>query len=272
MSSLQADAEDVLGTLKANEYNGNQWLVVLDLTKDAIERLGSHENGLRGVPYRFQYEGTAGIIKIIPGYAHEYCTADFSTAINDQLAAMGIARNDRSWGGGTLYSTPYSNRGKEADQIFTPFNRRPSGGIIDWPSLVIETGVSESYKKLQVDASWWFENSHGRVRIVILIILNKNYVRWEKWQLVPLNAPTPLTRGYLNQLQQQVPNVPPLTAQPAVAPRPYSAQEVLITPTSVTGAPMMIPFEALYDRGRGPTETDVIITAQDFRDIANTCF
>ncbi|KNG86654.1 hypothetical protein ANOM_005674 [Aspergillus nomiae NRRL 13137] len=274
MERLQVEAEAIQENLTANEGTGNQWLVVLGLTKKAIEKLASHENGLRGIAYRFQWEGTVGIIKIIPGYSHECPTQDFAMAINDQLAAMGVRRNDRTWGGGTTYS-PTCNTGKEANEIFTPFNRRPFRGIVDWPTLVIETGARESYRKLQEDVRWWFENSSGRVRIAIVIIVHKDFMRFEQWQLVPhtstTNAPTPLTRRYSNQSCPQVPNVSG-AAQPVHTQRPYSAQEVLITPDSVTGAPMIIPFEALYDRGRGPTETDVILTADDFRDFASTSF
>ncbi|KAE8407527.1 hypothetical protein BDV37DRAFT_240439 [Aspergillus pseudonomiae] len=269
---LIVEAEQILENLTTNDGSGNQWLVVLGLSKRAVEKLGSHEGELRGIAYRFQWEGSVGVMKIVPGYSHECPTDDFRSVIQDQLAAMGVRRNDRGWGVSTTYRPTGSNKGKEADQIFFPFTRRPSGGIVDWPTLVVETGVSESYNKLKEDARWWFENSDGRVRIVILIIVKKNYMRFEKWQLVPANAPTPLTRGYLNQLRQQVPNIPPLTTQPAVNQRPYAAQEVMVTPNSVTGAPMTIPFEALYDRGRGPAETDVVIPANDFRDIAGTVF
>ncbi|OGM48048.1 hypothetical protein ABOM_002907 [Aspergillus bombycis] len=248
MERLQVEAEAVQASLTTNEGTGNQWLVVLDLTKKAIEKPANHENGLRGIAYRFQWEGTVGIIKGIPGYSHEYPTQESSMTVNDQLAAMGIGRNDRSWGGRTTYS-PTCNTGKEADQIFTPFNRRPSGGVVDWPTLAIETGASESYQRLQEDVRWWFKNSNGR------------------WQLVP--HPSNPDRALFKPITAaSADNVPTRAAQPlVVTQRPYSAQEILVTPGT-----MGIPFEALYDRSRGPTETDVILTGNDVRDFARTSF
>lgn len=66
--------------------------------------------------------------------------------------------------------------------------------------------------------------------------------------------------------------MPPLVAQAAVNQRCVSAQEVTVGTNDVTGAPMVLPFSALFDRGRWPNETDVLITAQDFRDIIATVF
>ena len=42
----------------------------------------------------------------------------------------------------------------------------------------------------------------------------------------------------------------------------------------VAGAPMVLPFRALFDRDPDPSEskTDVAITAQDFREITATVF
>jgi hypothetical protein len=40
----------------------------------------------------------------------------------------------------------------------------------------------------------------------------------------------------------------------------------------MTGAPMILPFRALYDRAPTANETDVTITAQNFREFVQTIF
>lgn len=51
--------------------------------------------------------------------------------------------------------------------------------------------------------------------------------------------------------------MPPLVAQAAVNQRCFSAQEVTVDRNGVTGAPMVLPFSALFDTAPGPNETDV---------------
>ena len=55
--------------------------------------------------------------------------------------------------------------------------------------MVIEAGVSESLSKLRNEANWWFNQSNGLVRIVLVISINSTQrkittQRWQ-WQLLP---------------------------------------------------------------------------------------
>jgi hypothetical protein len=135
---LQTDANDVLTTLEANGNQGNQFLVVRDLTKPAIKILDNDRSSLGGVSYRFQWDGSVGIIKIIPGAAHHFTTMNVLQVLTLQLNAMGIPMTDSAWGGATTYK-PQATTGKQADQIFTPGTRAPrQGKICGWPTLVIE--------------------------------------------------------------------------------------------------------------------------------------
>jgi len=40
---------------------------------------------------------------------------------------------------------------------------------IDWPTIMIESGFSESLKHLRNGANWWLTNSQGEVKIVVII-------------------------------------------------------------------------------------------------------
>lgn len=179
---------------------------------------------------------------------------------------------DRGWGGHTTYK-PQAKTGKQADNIFTPGTRRPTQGkICGWPTLVIETGMSASHSKLEADAKWWFANSSGDVRIVLLRVLNTTYVRFEKWQLVPPNAPRPVTQAYVDQLRANPAHNPPTDRQPPGNQHAYAAHEVTVTATTITGGPLTFPFAALYERPPGPNEGDVVITSQMFRELCTVFF
>ncbi|KAF7125503.1 hypothetical protein CNMCM5793_001742 [Aspergillus hiratsukae] len=255
MKQLAQAAHSVLQTLQENDCDGNQWILVLELTNEAIERLNNDKECLGGVVFRFEWEGATGLIKIIPGAAHESLLNDFSSKVGSDLQSMDINWSDRRWIGAATYKG--ANKGKQGDQAFTPPSRLVTQGQTrGWPTLVVEVGGSESKTKLHSDAKFWFNNSNGQTRFVILISVKRARVTFEKWMLMPPNAPNPA----------------PLQNQPAANQQLYSAQEVVVTPTGVTGAPMILPFRALYDRAPGPNESDITITAQDFRDLVRTIF
>jgi hypothetical protein len=269
---LQSDTSNILKLLQDNEENGNQYLVLLGLSKRGVERLD--DRGLSGLDYRFQWEGTVGLIKVVPSHTHEAITDKVTRIIDEYLMAMGIQSDDREWAMATTYK-PTASKGKQPDQCFTPPCRRASPGQpVGWPTLVIETGVSESLPRLREDARWWFNNSGGEVRMVLVISIKQTKVEFELWQLAPANAPRPLTRACIDFLRQQ--RLPPLIRQAAVTQQLYSHHEVDVTSSGVAGAPrvgnapMVLPFEALYNRPPGVTESDLVLSDQDFRRFVRT--
>ncbi|KAF9251729.1 hypothetical protein DTO013E5_3844 [Penicillium roqueforti] len=271
LERLQADAGRILQLLQENK-DGNQWLVVLGLSTSTIRKLDDDHSSLGGVEYRFQWEGSTGVIKVVPSHTHDMTTDQVTRSIDDRLSAMRIRSTNRKWAATSTYK-PTPTKGKQGDQAFIPPSRcpspqRPAG----WPTFVIETGVSESLPRLREDAKWWLAASSGDVRIVLVISIKRTSVYFEKWQLAPSNAPRPLTRAYIDTLRLQGPHIPPLFQQPATIQQAYSAHEVEVTPTGIEGTPMILPFAALYDRDPGRGEVDVVLDPQDFRDITSILF
>lgn len=140
--------------------------------------------------------------------------------------------------------------------------------------MVIKTRLSESLPKLVDDARWWLGASKGRVRIVILISIKKTVVHFERWQLTPVNAPRPLTTSYLDGLRQNPVNEPPCDLRSVNIQQPYSCAEVDVhTNGVVDGAPMVIPYCALFDVDvLPPGRQDVILDEQAFRVITAAAF
>lgn len=253
--------------------SANQWIVVLGLPQSAIGKLDEDHSCLGGVEYRFAWEGNAGLIKIVPSFEHDSVTDGFTRVLDLHLIGMGlVSATSRKWVATTTYK-PTANKGKQADQGFLPPSRRPSAPGLPpgWPTLTIETGLSESLSQLRQDALWWLSNSSGAVRIVLVISISKRKDRVfiEIWQLAPPNSPRPLTRAYIQTLCQQSPNIPPLVQQQAASQQAYCAHEIEISANGVTGAPLTLPFVAVYDRPPAQGEGDIVLAEQDFLDVTS---
>ncbi|KAJ5931494.1 hypothetical protein N7516_005983, partial [Penicillium verrucosum] len=145
-----------------------------------------HHGSLGAINYRFQWEGTTRLIKVVPLERHDIATAKLTRVVDTKLT--------------------------------------------------------------------------GRVRIFIIISVKPTSLTFDKRvrqkQLAPSNTPRPLTRAYLRPLRTQTSSVlpPPLTIQLITTQQPYSTQEVYVEPNRINGAPLVIPFVAIYDRLPGPGE------------------
>jgi hypothetical protein len=96
--------------------------------------------------------------------------------------------------GSARFRSPRGNS-KEGDSCYIPEARIEDQ--LSWPSLIIESGVSESLPQLRADASWWFANSNGDVKIAILIGVDADNqtIVVEKWELFPAERTRPSTRN-----------------------------------------------------------------------------
>lgn len=273
---LKVEAQKIMESFEQND-DGNQFIVVLSLRQPTIEKLANdHHTSLGGVTYRFQWEGSTGLIKVVPSGSHELATDRFVDAVKSNLRGMGIRSEESVWVGAKTY-TPAMGKGKEGDQAFVPPSRCNNGvTTAGRPTLVIETGVSESLPRLRQDARRWFADSNGEVRIVIIITVRRKRIMIEKWQLAPPDSPRPLTPSDIRSLTSQFPNNPPSTTQPTSLQQAYCAHEVEIDlslvagqPSVVTGAPMVLPFYAVYDRLPLPGESDIVLQGRDFEVMTN---
>ncbi|OXV10163.1 hypothetical protein Egran_02075 [Elaphomyces granulatus] len=254
---LQRAAKFVLDKLNANGQSGNQFIVVLDLPEDARAKLANDKDVLGGIDFRFQFDETTGVIKV-PSAEHDETTENLKDEIRDASLAMGVPKPQMTWGMSTTHKGTHSKKGKQPDQCFWPAPRHPTAvQPRGWPTLVIETGVTESLPKLREDVLWWFLNSNGDVRIVLVLSIStkRRTALLEKWQLAPANTPQPMTRATLP--------MPPLVQQMPTAQQPYAHQEIQLTQTTMTGGPLVLPFEALFCRPPQGTETDITLTQQE---------
>jgi hypothetical protein len=187
---------------------------------------------------------------------HEFAHRSFGKLLDSQSLAMGISPFEFADVGGTTYQG-HSVK-KEADTAYKPSTYRPN--TADWPTLILEAGVSQSLRQLRNSAKWWLSNSRGQVKIVLIFSIHEGSrtIQIEKWEARP--AAGRATRS--NQLLAQVPTQVPT-----------QVQQTTIDPNNVNGTPLILHFHLIFLRAINqnavPAEHDFTFTAQDLRNWAN---
>lgn len=192
------------------------------------------------------------IVKLMPLARHEATHRSFGDLMKIQSYAMGFSPFEFLDVGGTTYHGHFVK--KEADTAFKPVPPRPNAA--DWPTIVLEAGVSQSLRQLKNGAKWWLSNSGGQVQIVLIFSVKKESrtIHIEKWETRPATGRA--TRS----------NRPPAQV-------PTQIQQITIDPNNVTGAPLILHFHLIFLRAINqnavPPEHDLTFTAQDLRNWAD---
>jgi hypothetical protein len=228
----------------------DQYLVFQPVTEDDLEKI-DNQRRLIGRNFRITHciDWDVLIIKVMAGVVHEGFFGTFRSELEYRFGLMGLPVRD-FWpvGAGRLRGRSVS---KEGDMAWKPAPLRPNKG--DFPTLVIEAGVSESLRKLRADARWWLSNSGGKVNIVLVMVLKEGprEIQIERWESRPSTGP--VTRSN-----------PPI---------PTPIQIITIDSNNVTGAPLTLDFHLIFLRpinpNATPAENDIVFTAQDLRNWAN---
>lgn len=97
---------------------------------------------------------------------------------------MGVPKSEMRWEISTTHQGESS--GKQPDRQLTTRPHLPRDcPLRGWPTLVIESGMTESLERLvRQDARWWFRNSHSDVKYVLIISIHtgeNRVVQLEKW-------------------------------------------------------------------------------------------
>ena len=133
--------------------------------------------------FRFFYLRSlrALIVKIMPGEAHEPAIGEFEKVFDRKLVSVGMGNALKSIGSTTYYGIEGQSM-KEADAAFKPRGARNWKG--DWPTMVLECGVTQTQQRLKIDAHWWADNSLGEVKIVLTFIISETArtIRIQYWE------------------------------------------------------------------------------------------
>jgi hypothetical protein len=231
--------------LQAGDSN-QQYLIFRPVTEDDLAKIDRARRSI-GCHTRMAHyiDEDLLIVKLMPSAGHEAAHLNFGKKLGNKTISMGMADEDLYCLGGTRF--PGRRSSKEGDSAYKPPSRRNKS---DWPTIVIESGLSESLRHLRADAKWWLENSGGDVDIVILISIKEEQrnLLIERWERAPLAQGRPITRAFNN----------PNTLIPT------KMQEIRIDSNIVvTGGPLVLGFQKIFLRPPIPPENGIIFTAQD---------
>lgn len=283
----------------ASEEEGNPFPFDSDLPTDTIHAVGSTANGIRSTVLREQRKGNEAasyvlftnvppgiversednpsmvggktarifydeslrrLIVKVPSDVHELAGNLLSREIELIIQPMGVLDELLPFGGARVKEGSYR---KEPDRSWRP-RTLPTGRSPKWPTLVVESGWSESLNRLRVDAEWWLTHSHGDVKVVILVKINRTQPKIiiETWILDPNSGilrPGPVLRGHRNH------RLITMCSQVVTVSRD---QQGTIT---TVGVPLTIKFDDIFLRPTvPPNERDIIVPEQALQSVAMT--
>ncbi|GAB1211650.1 hypothetical protein ATERTT37_000774 [Aspergillus terreus] len=191
------------------------------------------------------------IIKV-PTRQHERAHRLLDQLVASKLTSMNVGFLEFMPDGSATYTGPTQSQ-KEGDSVRTNSQLRPQVG---WPYFVIEAGVSESMPRLRADAAWWFSNSNGDVRLVLLIKVDTQcrVVTIEKYDRLQAQLTANLSPWKPRRLRTIVLNQ---GVTPAIC-------DVKAPPDRATGPPLTLEFDLLMGRAANPPlEKNVQFTAAE---------
>ena len=183
------------------------------------------------------------IVKLFAGPVQELVSQEFGIRLNIKIDEMGIFEDI-----GQTESATFKGKGseKEADCSWMPWTTRPL--IPDWPTLVIESGISQSRDRLVADAHWWLENSGGQVKIVLVISFSQSEkeIHLQQWELVTISDPH-VTQGQPG----------PIRTAPAII------REIHLVAGVPNKASLTLNFESVFLRPPAEGEGDFIFSPEE---------
>ena len=222
---------------------GKQYLAFSDVQQSNIQQIEYRRSRSELPAFRLLYDAAEeGLItKLKLGLAHEAAAAMFFRMFDRRLVSLRV--DNTLW---PVRATRYKasgGRSKEADEAY-----RPSTRVLptDWPSVVVEVGVSESLSQLHTDAHFWLTQSGGQTRIVILLTVKKatRVMTIERWEDMPRTQQTRRLSPHHNPTKMQA-----LTLQ---------------ANGQLSGGPLLIPASKVYDTlPPGLGQNEFTFTGQD---------
>ncbi|KAK3383021.1 hypothetical protein B0T24DRAFT_653832 [Lasiosphaeria ovina] len=151
--------------------------------------------------------------------------------------------------------------GAEGDSTGGPWPER--GGAGNWPTLVIESGYSETLPELQKDMRWWFQASNYQVKIVILAKFDdqQHHILLEKWEEEISSPQGAITRSRAAAISQNG-ILNPVKRQSITITRDETTNPVSY---NVTRGALVLGFRLLFLRDPGPQEGDFVLSIQSLQ-------
>ena len=150
---------------KLQRQDVSQYIAYKQVSSAQFDYIEANRMQLGAVRFTYFSDINTLIVKV-PTRPHEIAHRNLGRQVVAQVERMNITIDEFLCLGSTIYTGPTVSK-KEGDSAFTNPALRPNA--TDWPTLVIEAGLSESMPRLRQDAAWWIGNSLGRVPIVLVV-------------------------------------------------------------------------------------------------------
>ncbi|KAI2623109.1 hypothetical protein GGR54DRAFT_596620 [Hypoxylon sp. NC1633] len=237
---------------KLIDTTSGDFLIITDVTPRDFADL-DEQRAVRGRGFRWRryYAESQVLLVTIPTHAHEMLHCILYEDFRDK-----VPTRKKTWRTKAATTFRAGRDGGEGDSTGGPIPER--GGHDQWPTLVIEAGVSESLAQLRVDMQWWFAASNHDVKIVLLAKLERSQrmITLEKWEEEPVAAkPRATTTRQSAALQPILRQTITIHRNEATSPVSYN----------VTRGALVLDFRLLFLRSPGPEEGDVIISVSDLQ-------
>ncbi|KAJ5381573.1 uncharacterized protein N7496_004001 [Penicillium cataractarum] len=167
------------------KFEASECVLFTKVNEQAFSRdfLNSDDTILQRCWNSYSFSEHLLLVKMPVSRAHEIAVRVFERLFFDCLKPMGLDDCLQTFGSATCKAE--NGSAKQPDCQFLP-RRLPRDRTKKWPSVVVETGYSESPSKLMSDARFWLSESNGDVQMVITIKIGRSLpdLVLESWELV----------------------------------------------------------------------------------------
>lgn len=239
-----------------------QGLVVDHVNRQTYQDICA-ERAKRGRRYRFtQYLPRFQVLIIaMPNPRHDAASRHLECVIAQRVDAMGLGGDWRYEGSITYFERLNGELlcSREGTSAGRPRSLRSS--ILDWPTMAVECGPSDSMLQLREKALWWFTASGDDVKVVLLFEVNTftECITIEKWGVAQC-------RGR----DQSLIYTPHCDQRVIITRVTNTSDTIPITSYVVFFGPLRLDFETLFLRQprKDSSERDIIISNYDLRRLA----
>ncbi|KAE8346211.1 hypothetical protein BDV24DRAFT_159008 [Aspergillus arachidicola] len=156
------------------------YLLLQNVPPGLIDRATENRNLVGSRRVRFCYNcGTRQLIVKFPGYPHEAGARSLGHIFRKAFDRFGLEDQYQSLGSGLADNGRVR---KEPDDQWVPMPEYlPAGRNLNWPTVALECGWSESLGQLRRDASIWLGNFGTRAVIIVSVERRQHEIQVEKW-------------------------------------------------------------------------------------------
>ncbi|KAI2618532.1 hypothetical protein GGR54DRAFT_631107 [Hypoxylon sp. NC1633] len=234
-------------------------LIITDISPDVYNSISRRERRFHGIRLRRYYAITKILIVTIPTTLHEVLHTNIQYSFIAKVVRLNLEGAWEPTGCATFRSEGHPNGdGGEGDSTGCPFPTPP--GRKGWPTLVIESGHSESMEQLRNDVKWWFQASDHEVKIILLAKFDhhREEILLEKYEEELYTRPgATMTRAASRPVRRQSISI---SRNTATNPPTYN----------VTSGTLSLSFRLLFLRDPDPTrgEGDFVWTLAEMEQYA----